>query len=306
MALPDEIRAACARVAERARIVRIDERTIEPYAASLTLLGEPPALDPEAHWLEGTPEERAAFVLTIDAINFGSGWWPTFRKRPGRSGYFTVALSLRERFERLGPWHPEELAAIGPGEVAAVLGQDPGHELMPLFAHALRELGERVAGEGGGRYLGLVEAAGGSAVALAERLAAWPAFADTSTYDGEPVPFFKRAQLTPADLVHAGAARLDGLEHLTIFADNLVPHVLRVDGVLRYDRDLAARIDAGTLLEHGSPEEVEIRACALHAAELVAAELGVSAQELDYLLWNRGQQPAYKARPRHRARTTAY
>jgi hypothetical protein len=27
---------------------------------------------------------------------------------------------------------------------------------------------------------------------------------------------------------------------------------------------------------------------------------------LDYLLWNRGQQPEYKARPRHRTRTVFY
>jgi hypothetical protein len=32
----------------------------------------------------------------------------------------------------------------------------------------------------------------------------------------------------------------------------------------------------------------------------------VSAMGLDYLLWNRGQQPYYKARPRHRTRTVFY
>jgi hypothetical protein len=56
---------------------------------------------------------------------------------------------------------------------------------------------------------------------------------------------------------------------------------------------------------------VELRACALHAVEGLVAELGargVSTQsrELDQRLWNRGQRPEYKARPRHRTRCTYY
>jgi putative queuosine salvage protein len=75
--------------------------------------------------------------------------------------------------------------------------------------------------------------------------------------------------------------------------------------VLIYDPALAARIDAGELLPPGD-EEREIRACALHACELIAAELGVPPRVLDLWLWNRGQQPRYKAIPRHRTRTVYY
>ena len=81
-----------------------------------------------------------------------------------------------------------------------------------------------------------------------------------------------------------------------MFADNLVPHVLRLDGLLTYDPGLLERIERGELLEHGSPEEVEIRACALHAVELIAAERrGAIEADIDYLLWHRGQEPRYKA-----------
>lgn len=303
MRLPDQVRAACALVAERARFVRIDAEALERYASELPP-GGAPELDPEAHVVDGPVEARAAFVLTIDAINFGSGWWPTIRKRPGRSGYYTMALSLKERFDRHGPWSPEELAAVDVDEVAQVFGQDPGHELMSFFTRALRELGERVGAAGG--WLAFVEQAGGSAVALAEQLASWPTFYDVSPYDGLEVPLWKRAQLAAADLHHAGVVSFADLDRLTIFSDNLVPHVLRVDGVLRYEEALAKRIDAEELLEHDSPEEVEIRAVGLHAVELLAGVTGRSAQELDYVLWNRGGQPRYKAIPRHRARTTAY
>jgi hypothetical protein len=52
---------------------------------------------------------------------------------------------------------------------------------------------------------------------------------------------------------------------------------------------------------------VEIRACALHAVELIVAERPASrAADVDQVLWNRGREPRYKARPRHRSRCTAY
>ena len=86
-----------------------------------------------------------------------------------------------------------------------------------------------------------------------------------------------------------------------------MPHVLRLDGVLEFDQRLVNRIDDGLQLEHGSPQEVEIRACALHAVELLVAARGdTNATVVDNVLWNRGALPRYKAQPRHRARTTAY
>ncbi|MCK4987253.1 MAG: hypothetical protein KAS40_17100, partial [Desulfobacterales bacterium] len=61
----------------------------------------------------------------------------------------------------------------------------------------------------------------------------------------------------------------------------------------------------------GSAEEIEIRACALQAVELLKNELNrsgrhVTSMGLDFLLWNRGRQPAYKSIPRHRSRTVFY
>jgi hypothetical protein len=81
--------------------------------------------------------------------------------------------------------------------------------------------------------------------------------------------------------------------------------VLRVDGVLVYDGPLADRIDRGALLPPG-PQETEIRACAVHACVQIAAELGVPERTLDTWLWDRGQEPRYKALPRHRTRTVFY
>ena len=99
------------------------------------------------------------------------------------------------------------------------------------------------------------------------------------------------------------------LDRLTMFADNLVPHVLRLDGVIWFDPELVARIEREELIEHDSPEEVEIRACALHAVELivVAARPTAPPPQVDQLLWQRGPDArATRRSPRHRSRCTAY
>jgi Potential Queuosine, Q, salvage protein family len=302
-----QLRSACALVAQRARHVHVERERAGPYVASLPLDLPSAAEDPSVHLTKGTREELAAFWLTLDAINFGSGWFPTLRKREGRSGYFTVATGVRERFTARGPWPAPQLAEVGAAEIAAVLGQDPDHELMTLFARSLNDLGRRVASEHGGRFAGVLDAAGSSAVTLVERLRTWGCFADSSRYDGVTVPFLKRAQITAADLDRAGVAAFRDLDRLTMFADNLVPHVLHLDGVLTYGPELLERIERGELIEHGSREEVEIRACALHAVELIARERpGARPADIDYVLWHRGQGPRYKAQPRHRSRCTAY
>jgi hypothetical protein len=288
--LCDEVRQACAAIAAAARWVQIDADALAEVQP-----GPPPAMDPGPHYLEGTPPDVATFLLVVDAVNFGSGWFPTLRKRPGCSGYFTVTWAIADRFRAYGAWTTAELRAMRTDEIAETLGQPRDHELMALYAQALRSLGTFL---GDRDALALVRDARGSAQRLAADLARGMAlFADRG--------FYKRAQIVPADLALAGVARLHDLDRLTIFADNLVPHVLRCDGVLRYDDALAAHIDAGRLLASG-PQEREIRACAVHACELIAARLGATAHELDHWLWNRGQAPAYKRVPRHRTRSVYY
>jgi hypothetical protein len=303
--LASQIREACARVAERSRHVRVLRDEIPRYAANLPHL--PSESDPPPSPAVTEREALCAYWLTLDAINFGSGWFPTLRKPPGRSGYFTISGGLRDRFDQRGPWSASELARIDPGELAPTLGQDPGHPLIELFCESLQDCGRHVRDEQAGSFAAVVDSAQGSAVALAERLGGWSSFADTSSYHGFVVPFFKRAQIAAADIARSRVARFKDLGRLTMFADNLVPHVLRLDGVLSFTVGLTARIERGELIEHGSPEEVEIRACALHAVELIVAERPErSAAELDQLLWQRGQLPSYKAQPRHRSRCTAY
>ena len=220
-------------------------------------------------------------MLVLDSINFGSGWFPTLRKRPGMSGYFTVASSLTDFWRASGGWSARRTAGIEGGGRRDRARPGPG----PRADGALRR--------GAARPRPLPRwapcrstwwprpAARPSGSPRCSR----PACPSSTTSASGSAP-----RSPPNDLALAGVAEFHDLDRLTIFADNLVPHVLRVDGVLVYDPALAARIDAGELLEPGA-EEREIRGCAVHACELLAERLGMPARLLDMALWNRGQAP---------------
>jgi hypothetical protein len=289
-ALSHEVRRGCAEIARSARWVRID-------AAALPEPGGIAGLDPELHFLEGAPEEIARYVLVLDAINFGSGWFSTLRLPDGESGTGAVTRRLTEHARaRGGTWTAEEMRGLGRAELATVLDQDAAHPLIALYAEALGQLGRWL---GERDALDVVDAAGGSAQRFAETLALGMPFFDD-------VGFYKRAQITANDLVLAGVAAFADVDALTVFADNVVPHVLRLDGVLQYAPELAQHIDAGRLLPAGGGMEREIRACTVHACELLAARFGVPPRTLDNWLWNRGERPPYSELPAHRTHTVFY
>jgi hypothetical protein len=261
-----------------------------------------------------------AYILTLATVNFGSGYFPRLRKRPGMSGYFTVASRLRDYFHGHGSISAEDMTAFTPERCARIFHQDtrepPVAELMSLFSRALNDLGQFLLDRFQGSFAGLVLAADRSAESLVGLLTKMPYFNDVGYYGRLQVPFYKRAQLAASDLYLAlksnALCRFEDMDRLTIFADNLVPHVLRVDGLMSYEKSLSDRIDRGELIPGGSQEEIEIRACALHAGELLVGVLRAAGHDLkafqvDNILWNRGQQAYYKGiGPRHRTRGVFY
>jgi hypothetical protein len=289
-ALYDEVRGHCAAIARSARWVTIDTSAaaVAPGVAGL---------DAGLHLLDAPREDVARYVLILDAINFGSGWFPTLRQPTGESPTTTITRSLTEHARSRGePWTAGELRGLDHAAVAAVLDQPPSHPLMDLYAQALNQLGAWLAGR---TALESLDAAGGTADGLARALAAAMPFFDDRG-------FFKRAQITANDLVLAGVVSYPDIDALTVFADNLLPHVLRLDGVLAYAPELARRVDAGRPLAAGGAMEREIRACAVHACERLAAQLGVPPRTLDNWLWNKGQARPYSERPPHLTETVFY
>ena len=186
---------------------------------------------------------------------------------------------------------------------------------MEHFAIAWHQLGGFLHTTGDDKALGVIAAAQESAARLVDLLDQMPYFHDVHPYRSGQAKFYKRAQITAYDLAvafdHVGPGHFRDVADLTMFADNLVPHVLRIEGVIEFSDLLLSRVEAVNDITSGTEPEVEIRACGLHCVELMVAELSAqgephSAAFLDGILWRMGARPKYKSQPRHRSRCVYY
>ena len=108
--LTDEVRRHCAAVAASARHVRIDPDAEIDF-------GGIAGLDAQLHFLEGAPEDVTRYVLILDAINFGSGW---FEALGTTTDALTERLTAHARAE--GPWKAAALRALDAHAVGDTLG----------------------------------------------------------------------------------------------------------------------------------------------------------------------------------------
>jgi hypothetical protein len=182
------------------------------------------------------------------------------------------------------------------------------------------EVGKVLEQSYGGRFHRFAQAgparlyAGGRGL-LERLLAEFPSFRDTSLYDRQRVRFEKRAQLLWWEL-HArvrstGFFALEDPEQLTIFADYILPVAFRLFGITSYSDQLEEAIRQRRLLPAHGAEEVEIRAFALWAAELLTREINrlrpaqrqVPSPVVDGRLWTHYHTTHW---PHHLTITTAY
>lgn len=320
--LPEQVRHDAAWVMDRADHIRIDKPRILEYTSGL--LEKYPlvtTLDSSHHFLsQAAPETTAAYIVALDSVNFGSAYFKVAQAYGVDLEYNRIAGALKNAFMTQRLNMPIKWASATPAECHDVFGIPHGrHEkldqLMANFAAHLQETGRRMIADHGGRVMNLLAAADNSAEKLVNIIGAWTTFRDVTQYKGQQVAVFKRAQILAAD-IYLGLqgqppAAFQDMDKLTIFADNMVPHVLRHDGILQYAPALAEKIDTSVMIESGSPEETEIRMAGIHAVELMknaAAGQGsrVTSVNLDHILWNRGYEAGIYALPTHRTWSVWY
>lgn len=316
------VRRQAAKVAEGADLVSIREDAVAGYTAMLlstySLVTE---IDSAHHFLAAEDAERtAAYMLALDSINFGSGYFKLARARGIDLEYQVIAEGLKKSFEARRFDHAAAWVQMTAADFHALLGVPKGRDaaldmLMSRFARHLADTGAKIATEYDGKVMNLLEAADHSAARLVDIIGTWPGFHDVALYKGVEIGFFKRGQIFAADIFLAFGGRapadFNDMAALTCFADNMVPHVLRHDGILDYAPALAARIDAGEELQAGEAAEIEIRACGIHAVELMraaanAAGHNVTSVNLDHIIWNRGYEAGLYQKPSHQTRSTWY
>ncbi|KAL8476956.1 hypothetical protein ACS0TY_029306 [Phlomoides rotata] len=160
----------------------------------------------------------------------------------------------------------------------------------------LHEVGFELERSFDGKASRLVESCEKSAAKLVDLITShFPGFRDHTVYKGHQVFLYKRAQIFASDVWGAfkgqGYGELNDIESVTMFADYIVPAVLQQLGVLKYSPSLSRAIESNAEISSGSEEEVELRACTVHAVEELRDFINnrygkqVLSVELDLWLW---------------------
>jgi len=317
---PLRVLSTTRRVVDLAAGVRIDTPAVEMLADRIARHDLTPAVwDSALHW-SGTPEATANYILVLDALNFcfwGEPRWVVTYHGERYNGYAALAVALTRALQDGVPLSDAGyLAQIDESELATILAGEAPIPLLPARVENLREAGHVLQARYAGQFGNLIRESNGSAVELVRRVVdAFPSFRDVATYAGAEVHFYKRAQILASDLHGAfdgtGLGAFYDLDQLTAFADYKVPQVLRELGVLRYAPELSALVDAQVELAAGSPFEIEIRAATIWAVEELRSALRqraieLPAYQLDWTLWQFGQNLPATTRPYHRTRTIFY
>ena len=290
------------------------------------------------------PTAEVSLLALLGLMNFGSGWRAELHRASGAGAYQTVQRGVIGLFLKDPQVRAETLAAVSASEVESwfdiqarvevshpelspAVRQVVDSPLAPLVQRLQRVLNEsgRILLEKQQQSLGhfilaalaaqrasAPGAAGPSAAALVDSLVgAFPALQDEGACLGDRVCLYKKAQLIATDLFRRFGETDErfafrDFHTLTAFADNVLPAVLRKEGVLRLAPALEQAIDQGASLPNAE-DEVALRASAVAVIESMASHIGVSAPDLDfYLRGVLGKAEGYRSFPRHSAKNTVF
>ncbi|GIL83017.1 hypothetical protein Vretimale_8527 [Volvox reticuliferus] len=306
-------------VADHAEHVHVSLKAISEAVNELTVeklaeLVAPTAFNKDLHYVDGG-SLTVQYLLVVDALNFC--FWPDAELE-----YENLSRGVKAALEA-DPTvlDADKLLWTSGDDVQRLLGWDRQVPLQDERARLLREVGSALLQNFGGHASKMVEAAGGSALTLMQLVAQlFSGFRDHAVYKGHQVFLYKRAQIFVGDVYGAfggeGLGAFWDIDQLTMFADYRVPVVLRNMGILSYSDELVAKVERKEIIPAGSEEEVEIRACTVVAVERLREAIahkfrGTGAQlphaiQLDWWLWEIGEQNRQNHPPHHRTLTIFY
>ncbi|CAN1191272.1 Queuosine salvage protein [Linum perenne] len=291
----DEVRASAAWVAARSSHVTVNPEAIEKVVDNIHDKIPKIEWDFEGiHYFDGGPL-TVQYLFVLDTLNFC--FWPD-----EELNYDDLASGLKAALEHdKSVFDADRLQKYTGPELRKLLNWPRPLPLEDERVRLLHEVGFELERSFGGMAANLVMSCKKSASKLVATITShFPGFRDHSVYKGHQVFFYKRAQIFAADLYGAfkgqGYGDFNDITSITIFADYIVPAVLRELGVLTYHSNLATTVDSRSEITSGSQEEVELRACSIYAVEkmreLIHLKSGkqVLSVELDLWLWAYGVQ----------------
>eukprot|EP01121_Diplochlamys_sp_Union-15-3_P007268 TRINITY_DN1836_c0_g1_i1.p1 TRINITY_DN1836_c0_g1~~TRINITY_DN1836_c0_g1_i1.p1 ORF type:complete len:331 (+),score=51.19 TRINITY_DN1836_c0_g1_i1:69-1061(+) len=269
------------------------------------------------------------WIFIVDTLNFS--FWAeeenlytvTFRGKR-YTGYWSLCAAIRRAEDEGIPiTDPSYLKSITREQVEHIFRSDTSTNisLLNLRHKGLQEAGTILIEKFQGSFVNCIKMANQSAVSLLDLIVNnFPSFRDETTYNGQTVQFYKRAQILVADIWACFEGESYGqfydINEITMFADYRVPQILVELGVLKYSSYFLEKLRKNELLPPGHELECEVRGCSIWAVELIKREMlklnkgsdpknPINAITIDFYLWDLAQLTASTV-PIHRTRTVFY
>lgn len=316
----EKIRWSAKFITSRAQFVKMDLKRLRELSDDLDVKAIKDFYKYEGDfYFMGKNEELLNYVITLNAMNFGSGLsasWDKHRQYK-ESSFKSVASALKSFIDKGKRLDPEFAKKVSQREIAEIIGIDTDSELVKMFRISLNQLGTCIYPKFKtySHFLNSFNAKNRARDLVLFLMTNLSCYKDVSSYEGKKVYFLKRAQILVNDLYLAFEGKkygkFDDVNGLTMFADNLLPHFFRVERALEYSPELLSRIDKGEEIVKDSQEEVEIRAFAIECVENIKSYLNgkganLTSPQIDYYIWEKSQSPKYKNLPRHKTKTFFY
>ena len=319
---PNPVVASLQSTIDNAKHVDMDLDAIKKSARELTPEQLKPADWRFPHYIDEDSPKTIDFFLLSNSINFlffdpktMEKFKTEFEGKEYTGSEGMIACIKRAMKEGVPILDASFLSQVKPEQMAHIFRGNIELPLLKERTEIFHEVGRTLLEKYDGSFANLTK--GGKAFdggnGIVERLTRdFPSFRDGAP--GEPV-FNKRAQLA-VGMLHSrlqgtGIFSCPDVDQLTVFADYQLPRGLRNMGVLKYDSELAGRVDQGKPIERDSQMEKEIRAFTIVASELLREELkkrpelgDLDARGLDSYLWAMARQDK-NSKP-HVTVTTAY
>ena len=164
-------------------------------------------------------------------------------------------------------------------------------QMVPARAVRLREVAAAIGTRWGGSFQHLVDEAGGDGPTVVRLLVSTvPGYRDEWDSEAGLLAFNKLGHLATAMMSSRAPAPFARLDDFPVYADYMLPRVLRHMGILVYRPELAVAVGGRRLIEPGSRWELAIRWATLKAAHSLRTALNergnrVTTPQLDYHLW---------------------
>ncbi|CAH1998745.1 unnamed protein product [Acanthoscelides obtectus] len=252
-----------------------------------------------------SPDEPWAldWLFVVDTLNFcfwhnenDEGWVVE-----GYTGYFALCAAINRAIkEKVDITNPTFYSAITEKQLTNILRSDSKVKcpLIPDRVKCLHEVGNALLEKFDGSFKNVVKQCNNSAEKLLQLIVNnFSCFRDEAEYQGEKIGIYKRAQILIGDIwacfKNKDIGYFEDIDKITAFADYRVPQTLLWFEVFQYSKDLNEKLKSNVILKNGDEEEVEIRACTVHAVELIKEYVNKKLDDkkansilIDHFLWD--------------------